>query len=114
MPTIPRYPDDIWTDEVLLDPHPHYRALRDLGPVVWLDAQQMYAVPRYTETRVVLGDAHFDGRQRATLAQHVDVQVAANPWQPGYPRRSYGQAEQLPQPGGLRPRPTVALWHARA
>jgi cytochrome P450 len=57
MPTIPHYPDDIWTDEVLLDPHPHYRALRDLGPVVWLDAQQMYAVPRYTEARAVLGDA---------------------------------------------------------
>ncbi|HWD05910.1 MAG TPA: cytochrome P450 [Amycolatopsis sp.] len=56
MPAIPSYPHDIWTDEVLLDPHPHYRELRELGPVVWLEAHQMYAVSRYAEARAVLGD----------------------------------------------------------
>jgi cytochrome P450 len=57
MQVIPSYPADLFTDEALLDPHPHYRALRDLGPVVWLDAHQMYALPRFQEARAVLSDA---------------------------------------------------------
>ncbi len=57
MPTIPSYPHDIYTDEVLLDPYEHYRTLRDLGPVVWLEAHQMYVLPRYAEVRTALGDA---------------------------------------------------------
>jgi hypothetical protein len=40
----PSYPQDLFTDQVLSDPYEHYRALRDLGPVVGLDAHQMYAV----------------------------------------------------------------------
>ena len=41
MPAIPSYPYDIFTDEVLLDPHQHYRARREFGPVVRLEAHQM-------------------------------------------------------------------------
>lgn len=55
--TAPSYPYDLFTDEVLADPHPRYRALRDLGPVVWLEAHQMYALPRYDEVRATLADA---------------------------------------------------------
>jgi cytochrome P450 len=57
MPPIPSYSGDIFTDEVLLDPHQHYRALRELGPVVWLKAHQMYAVSRYADARAALADA---------------------------------------------------------
>jgi cytochrome P450 len=56
MTAAPSYPHDLFTDQVLGDPYEHYRALRDLGPVVWLDAHQMYAVARYAEARAVLGD----------------------------------------------------------
>jgi len=56
MPTVPSYPHDLFTDELLLDPHQHYRALRELGPVVRLDAHQIYALPRYTEVRAALSD----------------------------------------------------------
>jgi cytochrome P450 len=52
----PSYPHDLFTDQVLSDPYGHYRAVRDLGPVVWLDAHQMYAVARYAEARAVLAD----------------------------------------------------------
>jgi cytochrome P450 len=52
----PSYARDLFTDEVLSDPYGHYRAVRDLGPVVWLDAHQMYAVARYAEARAVLAD----------------------------------------------------------
>ncbi len=56
MPTIPSYPHDIFTDEVLLNPHGHYRALRELGPIVWLEAHQMHVLPRYAEVRAALAD----------------------------------------------------------
>jgi len=52
----PSYPHDLFTDEMLTDPYEHYRALRDLGPVVWLDAHGMYAVARYAEARAILAD----------------------------------------------------------
>lgn len=47
---------DLFTDEVLLDPYPHLRALRDAGPVVWLEAHDVHAVTRYAEARAVLAD----------------------------------------------------------
>lgn len=57
MKTIPSYPHDIFTEEVLLDPHQHYRALRELGPVVWLEAHDLYVLPRYAEAHAALADA---------------------------------------------------------
>ena len=53
----PAYPHDLFTDAVLAQPHEHLRALRDLGPIVWLDAHEMYAIPRYQEARAVLIDS---------------------------------------------------------
>jgi cytochrome P450 len=53
----PVYQQDIFTDEALLEPYEHYRALRELGPAVWLDRHAAYAVPRYTEARAVLMDS---------------------------------------------------------
>jgi cytochrome P450 len=68
MSLIPTYPHDIFTDEALLDPHGHYQELRDLGPLVWLEAHQMYVVPRYTEARAVLADpASFCSGQGVAL-----------------------------------------------
>ena len=54
---IPSYPHDIFTDDVLLDPYEHYRELRELGPIVWLEAHDMYVLPRYAELRAALADA---------------------------------------------------------
>lgn len=53
----PSYPHDLYTDEVLVDPYDHYRALRELGPVVWLEAHQMHAVTTWAEARQVLFQA---------------------------------------------------------
>lgn len=53
---VPRYDADLFTDEALDDPYPHLRALRDAGPVVWLDTHDMYAVARYDDVRRVLAD----------------------------------------------------------
>jgi cytochrome P450 len=53
----PAYPHDLFTDAVLAQPHEHFRALRDLGPIVWLEAHDMYAIPRYEEARAALIDS---------------------------------------------------------
>ena len=38
---MPSYDVDLYTDEALADPYQHYRALRDLGPAVWLSAHDV-------------------------------------------------------------------------
>ena len=67
---VPVYRPDIYARSAILDPYPHYRALRELGPVVWLARQRLYALPRYTECKATLRD---DG---LFLSGHG---VAANP-----------------------------------
>lgn len=67
---IPVYRPDIYTRAAILDPHPHYQALRELGPVVWLARHRLYALPRYAACKATLRD---DGQ---FLSGHG---VAANP-----------------------------------
>ncbi|MCA7022257.1 hypothetical protein LGL74_13650, partial [Staphylococcus aureus] len=56
---VPVYWPDIYTRAAILDPYPHYRALREMGPVVWLSRQRLFALPRYAEYKATLRD---DGR----------------------------------------------------
>jgi cytochrome P450 len=53
---IPTCDVDLFADEALAEPYEHYRNLRDLGPVVWLSAHDMYVVARYADVRSVLND----------------------------------------------------------
>lgn len=53
----PRSDIDIWSDEVISDPFPVYQMLRDLGPAVWLDRYDCWAVVRHKELRAALLDA---------------------------------------------------------
>lgn len=48
---IPSYDVDLYSDDVLADPYPHYRALREAGPVVWLPRNGLYAIARYKDVR---------------------------------------------------------------
>ncbi len=59
----PTYRSNIYADEAILDPYPHYRRLRELGPVVWLARHKVYALPRYSECKAVLRD---DGTFRSS------------------------------------------------
>ena len=54
---VPRYEANLFSDDVLDDPYPHLRALRDAGPLAWLPAHGMYAATRYEEVRRILGDS---------------------------------------------------------
>ena len=47
---------DLFSDEVLVDPYPVYRDLRDRGGAVHLSALDVWAVPRYADVRRALGD----------------------------------------------------------
>lgn len=45
---------DFWSDDVILNPYPHYEKLRELGPAVWLSQNDMWAIPRYQALREAL------------------------------------------------------------
>lgn len=45
---------DVYSDEVLDDPYPHYRRLRELGPAVWLPKNQLWAISRHKDVREAL------------------------------------------------------------
>jgi cytochrome P450 len=53
---VPVYRPNIYSARAIADPYPHYRRLRDLGPVVWLARQRVYALPRFAECKAVLRD----------------------------------------------------------
>ncbi|WP_051182103.1 cytochrome P450 [Nocardia vinacea] len=47
---------DIFSEEVMSNPYPVFRTLRDAGPIVYLSRHDVFAVARYQEARHVLGD----------------------------------------------------------
>ncbi len=47
---------DLWSGEALLHPFPHYRELRDAGPVVWLSKADAWGAFRFKAVREVLGN----------------------------------------------------------
>ncbi|MEV0239894.1 cytochrome P450 [Streptomyces sp. NPDC050674] len=53
---IPVYHPDLYSTSAIRDTHPHYAALRELGPVVRLSKHKVYALPRYAECKQVLLD----------------------------------------------------------
>ena len=48
---------DLFADDVLVDPYPTYKALRDIAAVVHLPANDVYALTRYSAIRAALGDS---------------------------------------------------------
>ena len=50
----PVYQDDFYSDAVILDPHTVYTKLREMGPVVYMEQHDVYALPRYAEVASVL------------------------------------------------------------
>lgn len=64
---------DPWSDEVVADPYPTYRTLRDMGPVVWIDRHSMPALARFDAVRAALTD-----HRRFSSAYGVSVDEARN------------------------------------
>jgi hypothetical protein len=47
---------DPYAEDVLDNPYPHYEAMRELGPIVYLQRYGVYAIARHTEIDAVLRD----------------------------------------------------------
>lgn len=56
MTDVPESPVDLWADEVLADPYPVFRELRELGPVVFCPEYGIYALTGYPGVRDALRD----------------------------------------------------------
>ncbi|MFK7918511.1 MAG: cytochrome P450 [Ilumatobacter sp.] len=50
----PSYDIDLFDDDVIREPYSHYRAMRDLGPFVWLPRHEIIAAVRFDTVRDVL------------------------------------------------------------
>ncbi len=45
---------DLYSDAGIADPYPLYRAIRDLGPAVWLRVHDVWAIGRFDDVRAAL------------------------------------------------------------
>jgi cytochrome P450 len=73
--TTPRSPLDLFSDDTLADPYPHYAALRAQGPAIHLPAHDIWALSRYADVRTALLDARtfssVDGVALTTAANRT-------------------------------------------
>ncbi|HEU5472960.1 MAG TPA: cytochrome P450 [Actinophytocola sp.] len=52
----PRTDIDLYTEAAIRSPYENYRLLRDLGPAVWLERNDVWAVARYRDVHAALQD----------------------------------------------------------
>lgn len=77
--SLPSYDGNLYDDEVLVDPFPTYRHLRELGPLVWLSAHDVVAITRYDQARAALAQPHvFCSGQGVGLAPLLNMTAAGN------------------------------------
>jgi cytochrome P450 len=50
----PSYGVDSWSDDVILNPYPHYEAMRAIGSAVWLTRNNAWTLTRYETVRPAL------------------------------------------------------------
>src|SRR5258708_6125397 len=54
---VPTSDIDLWSTELLDNPYPGYKVLRDAGPAVWLNHHHVWAITRYNSVREALLNA---------------------------------------------------------
>jgi cytochrome P450/ferredoxin-NADP reductase len=65
---VPTYDVDFYSDDFIRDPYPHYAALRDLGPIVFLPQLGNYAITRFAEVREALHNWQTFSSEQAIAA----------------------------------------------
>lgn len=104
------YDIDVYSDEVLDDPYPHYRVLRELGPAVWLPKNQLWAISRHKDVREALrnhqvfSSAHGVAGNEATNKVSQGNLLASDPPQHDLLRRVVGAPLSPRALGPLRER----------
>ena len=70
---------DLFADEILADPYPHYRELRDRAGAVWLRSLGMFALSRYEDVRnALLNWQTFSSAHGAAMNEPVNQAIAGN------------------------------------
>ncbi|UUT34298.1 cytochrome P450 [Microbacterium elymi] len=68
---------DIWSDEVLANPYPHYKQLRDLGPAAYMTKYDMWIITRFDVVKSALADwATFSSAHMGGVALSEDGRAA--------------------------------------
>lgn len=75
----PVYHDDFYSDAVILDPYTVYAKLREMGPVVYMEQHDVYALPRYAEVASVLRQPkRFISSRGVSLNDKVNQMLAGS------------------------------------
>jgi cytochrome P450 len=73
------YDVDLYSDAVLDDPYPHYKALRDLGAAVWLPQNGLWAISRHADVREALfSHAVFSSAQGVAANERTNAIARGN------------------------------------
>jgi cytochrome P450 len=73
------YDVDLYCDEVLDDPYPHYAALRELGAAVWLPRNRLWAISRHADVRDALfNHAVFSSAQGVAASERTNAYARGN------------------------------------
>ena len=98
------YDVDLYSDEAIRDPWPHYAAMRALGPVVWLPQHENYALTRHAEVSRALRDADtfISGKGVAADPRANEITRGNSVGSDGELHRAIRQASSAPLlPGAL-------------
>jgi cytochrome P450 len=70
---------DLFCDDVLRDPYPAYRELRELGPAVWMRPLEMFALSRFADVREALRNWEaFSSARGAAMNAEINEAIAGN------------------------------------
>ena len=65
------YDVDLYCDEVILDPYDHYRAIRELGSVVYLPKHNLWAMSRHADVKAALLNHELFSSAKGVAANDV-------------------------------------------
>jgi cytochrome P450/ferredoxin-NADP reductase len=65
------YDVDLYSDEVILDPYDHYRAIRELGSVVYLPKHNLWAMSRHADVKAALLNHELFSSAKGVAANDV-------------------------------------------
>lgn len=75
----PTFGQDFWSDDIVLNPYPAYRKLRDLGPAVWLSRHDAWAVTRHADVRAALANPEvFSSARGCMMNDPMNAAFAGN------------------------------------
>lgn len=67
---------DLFSDEILADPYPAYKNLRDIGGAVYLEKFGLWALPRYETVRFALANHDvFTSDQGVAMSDEVNINL---------------------------------------